>query len=255
MRDLTNQRFGRLIALGLTEKRVGGSVVWECHCDCGNTVFVSSGNLTAGHTTSCGCLLRERASRRGKLYGGSRRHNLIGRRFGRLVVLRELKFKPRIHAHIGWLCRCECGNYKVAPADLLLSGGTRSCGCLRGELAGALNRTHGLSRTKEYVALRSRKRWETKKIHDSGWTLQMDQALRELQPVCVVCGSAERLEVDHVKPLSQGYGLLPGNAVMLCKSCNSRKWKRSLEELPADMATKIMNSAQEFKNHWERRSE
>ena len=53
--DLTNQRFGRLIA-----RKVIGSLnncnVWLCECDCGNTCEVTTVRLNKGYTQSCGCL-------------------------------------------------------------------------------------------------------------------------------------------------------------------------------------------------------
>jgi len=54
-KDFTGQKFNLLTVLEKTDKRVGGSVVWLCCCDCGNTTEVSSGNLRSGHTKSCGC--------------------------------------------------------------------------------------------------------------------------------------------------------------------------------------------------------
>lgn len=54
--DLTNQRFGHLIA----KKRIGISKnhrgIWLCKCDCGNTCEVETTSLTCGNTKSCGCL-------------------------------------------------------------------------------------------------------------------------------------------------------------------------------------------------------
>lgn len=50
--DLTNQRFGKLVArrfLGL------GRGIWECQCDCGKTCQVPSGGLRFGSRVSCGC--------------------------------------------------------------------------------------------------------------------------------------------------------------------------------------------------------
>lgn len=55
-RDLTNQRFGKLIALYPTDKRVDNKVVWHCKCDCGNECETASVNLTSGNTLSCGCI-------------------------------------------------------------------------------------------------------------------------------------------------------------------------------------------------------
>ena len=60
VRDLTSQRFGRLVALEPTDKRSGLSVVWRCRCDCGNVCEVASGNLRSGRTRSCGCLRKEK---------------------------------------------------------------------------------------------------------------------------------------------------------------------------------------------------
>ncbi len=53
------QKYGRLTAIRATEQRRGKSVVWECLCDCGNTVLARATLLASGHTTSCGCVKRE----------------------------------------------------------------------------------------------------------------------------------------------------------------------------------------------------
>lgn len=53
------QKYGRLTAIRPTEQRSGKSVVWECLCDCGNTVLARATLLASGHTTSCGCVKRE----------------------------------------------------------------------------------------------------------------------------------------------------------------------------------------------------
>ena len=64
--DLTNQRFGRLVAIHPTDKRKNGAVVWECQCNCGNVVEVGTGHLHNGTIKSCGCLFRETYIERGK---------------------------------------------------------------------------------------------------------------------------------------------------------------------------------------------
>lgn len=61
-KDLTGQRFGRLVVLYETSERKHTKVVWHCRCDCGNEVDIRSGSLTSGHTMSCGCYKRERAA-------------------------------------------------------------------------------------------------------------------------------------------------------------------------------------------------
>lgn len=55
IKDLTNQRFGKLIALYPLKERKRNQVVWHCKCDCGNEYDVCSGQLLSGQTHSCGC--------------------------------------------------------------------------------------------------------------------------------------------------------------------------------------------------------
>lgn len=55
--ELTGQRFGRLVAVRPTGRRIYGSHrVWLCQCDCGNTSEVTANSLRKGNTKSCGCL-------------------------------------------------------------------------------------------------------------------------------------------------------------------------------------------------------
>lgn len=59
-RDLTGQRFGRLVALKPTgESDSQRSVLWLCQCDCGGRKVVSETDLVKGNNRSCGCLRRE----------------------------------------------------------------------------------------------------------------------------------------------------------------------------------------------------
>ena len=64
IKDLTGQRFGKLVALKPTDKRSSDRcVIWECQCDCGNIVYLSSHVLKQGQI-SCGC---ERWKSKGEL--------------------------------------------------------------------------------------------------------------------------------------------------------------------------------------------
>jgi hypothetical protein len=58
-KDITNQRFGRLVVLKLLGRTGDGKVHWQCRCDCGNETSRRGGNLNSGRTRSCGCLHRE----------------------------------------------------------------------------------------------------------------------------------------------------------------------------------------------------
>jgi hypothetical protein len=60
-KDITNQRFGRLVAIRDTgrSKYKSGSRLWLCRCDCGNSINSELCHLTSGDTKSCGCLKGE----------------------------------------------------------------------------------------------------------------------------------------------------------------------------------------------------
>ena len=56
---LEGKKFGKLIVIKDSGKRDScGGVLWECQCDCGNTILVSTSNLTRKKeaTISCGCI-------------------------------------------------------------------------------------------------------------------------------------------------------------------------------------------------------
>lgn len=64
------------------------------------------------------------------------RQSLLGIRFGRLVVIDAMR-----HPHA--LVRCDCGQTKTVSRASLRDGSTRSCGCLRRDVAKFRNYHHG----------------------------------------------------------------------------------------------------------------
>ena len=59
MKDLTDQKFGRLTAIKISDPDTKGRRNWVCACNCGNTIITAATHLKKGHTKSCGCLRRE----------------------------------------------------------------------------------------------------------------------------------------------------------------------------------------------------
>lgn len=64
----------------------------------------------------------------------SRRMDITGQRFGRLVAIRYLYIK---NSDAFWECRCDCGELVAIRGSQARSGKTLSCGCLRRELSSA----------------------------------------------------------------------------------------------------------------------
>ena len=117
-KDLTGQRFGRLIAVRPTERRECTSIVWECICDCGNTAFVTSNHLIRGLTRSCGCLRKEQHAK-----------DLTGQRFGTVVVVAPTE--QRYRKYIVWKCICDCGKVNYIPSCTLIRPRAKLCECAK----------------------------------------------------------------------------------------------------------------------------
>lgn len=56
-KDITNKRFGKLIAIEKLNEKFSwsSSCVWLCKCDCGNEIKVTVSSLNSKNTQSCGC--------------------------------------------------------------------------------------------------------------------------------------------------------------------------------------------------------
>lgn len=105
-KDYTNETYCKLTYLYRTNN-VGINTKWVAKCECGNYAVVK-----VHDTKSCGCM-------------GA--HNLTGQKFGKLTVLSQAKSR---NGRTYWLCECECGNQKEIQGSHLISGATKSCGCL-----------------------------------------------------------------------------------------------------------------------------
>jgi hypothetical protein len=65
--DLTGKVFGRLTVASDAERDL-----WLCKCSCGGEKLVSTKQLNAGKTASCGCLLHDRLVARNRTHGLSK---------------------------------------------------------------------------------------------------------------------------------------------------------------------------------------
>ncbi len=72
VKNCINQRFDRLVVIGKAGVDKGRHVLWECKCDCGNTIAVTGNNLRSGNTKSCGCMARESLTNRNTKHGESK---------------------------------------------------------------------------------------------------------------------------------------------------------------------------------------
>lgn len=114
-KDLTGQRFGRLVCLEPSPHRnKQGGTQWLCQCDCGKQCLAATHQLLCGYKKSCGCRSHPPLK------------DYVGKRFGMLTVLEYAGKWDSMHR---WRCLCDCGNETIVGQTLLQSGRTKSCGC------------------------------------------------------------------------------------------------------------------------------
>ena len=86
----------------------------------------------------------------GKSRAGRPAIDLLGQRFGRLLVTERVENNKRVDRPT-WRCLCDCGVEITLHGGALRSGRNKSCGCFRRDRAGQLYRKHGLSKTAPYL--------------------------------------------------------------------------------------------------------
>ncbi len=74
-------------------------------------------------------------------------NNLIGQKFGRLIVIQRMDNNK--WGNLYWLCKCDCGNEKIVRGSSLQSSNTQSCGCFKIEKA----TKHGYKRTGQVTGI------------------------------------------------------------------------------------------------------
>lgn len=115
IKDYTGKRFGNLTVQGYYGKEAGMHR-WECLCDCGNITIVGQTLLQSGKTKSCGCL------------GHPPVQDIQGKVFGKLTAV---EFDGNRNGQYYWRCICQCGKETIVRQNYLLTGKTKSCGCLQ----------------------------------------------------------------------------------------------------------------------------
>lgn len=148
--DLVGKTFGYLTVLQRYSDG-DGKKKWLCKCICGREVVVIDGNLKTGNSIRCGnrdC--------------PSKYKDISNQRFGKLVAQEYLGLKQISkdgRRASCWLCKCDCGNTTEVTYHNLISGHTKSCGCLHKEVVSKNSYRHGDSRTilyRRYIGMKDR---------------------------------------------------------------------------------------------------
>lgn len=125
------------------------------------------------------------------------RFNLLGQRFGALIVVSRL---PNKNGSRWWLCRCDCGVERSVAAGWLRNGNTSSCGCGQRQAAADACRqraTHHMTGRRPYNIWRTMRARCSNPSHVS-WN---DYGGRGIY----VCGEWSRFEPFWAWAMAHGY--------------------------------------------------
>ncbi len=222
-----------------------GRVFFYCECICGNKKWVGekavTGEKAKGH---CGC---KNKIIKPKLTPSPNHFLPKGFIIGKIELLNTLKVDKK---YVTYKCFCNvCEKEFIRNTLFLLKEGRIDCGCTN-----KLNLTAEERKYKERIRYREKRRIKKHKfIGDIElWNPTLEKHINEFFSCCVLCYSKENLTVDHLIPLlpedgSTGFPLQPGNALILCQKCNSKKKNKILNNLPPIQRFKLLMAAESFK--------
>lgn len=156
--------------------------------------------------------------------------DIVNKKFGRLTAIR-----PTVDRQ--WECLCECGATVSVSRSDLLSGHTKSCGCLKRDVV--YNRIPS-GRAGFFVVFKNYKR------HAVGRNLEFNLSIEEFfdmtQRDCFYCGvepchiavpqrqtAKGNFLYNGVDRLDNSIGYTSSNCVTCCGVCNKMKGTQSVE--------------------------
>lgn len=129
--NITGRKFNKLTAIEFSHKRHRN--YWIFKCDCGKSISAIKSSVISGSIKSCGCFKKE---------------DITGQKFNRLTAISYSHTDK--NRYLIWLFSCVCGNEIKTTVSSVRTGKTKSCGCLKKEKIGNLNRRHNKCRNRNY---------------------------------------------------------------------------------------------------------
>lgn len=129
--DLVGRQFGKLKVIERCPERYHKQVVYNCQCECKNTVTAYYIQLIKNRKTDCGCVPKKK---RGRPYN-LEKDIYLNKKFERWTVLDIVEQEGVAPSYLKWLCQCECGTIRLVTGTSIKNGTSKSCGCLATESA------------------------------------------------------------------------------------------------------------------------
>ncbi len=169
----------------------------------------------------------------------------IGKRFGRLIIIKEEGRGPQ--GHIRYLCLCDCGNYKIVNGSSIIreNKGIKSCGCLLKEHVTKMGKNNkGKNRLEKGQAGKNhlyRRYIHNAKKRNLEFNISKEYLLTITQQNCIYCGQSPKQVINSeqenaayiyngIDRIDNLKGYVYGNCAPCCIQCNRAKSDLSREE-------------------------
>lgn len=172
---------------------------------------------------------------------GYKLENLVGQKFGKLLVTKLLESKQfGTQKKRVWECICECGGITIVTTSDLKKGHTKSCGCLYkiSSVENSLKSRHKI--VKKDAALNSIFMRYKNNAKDRKYNFELTKEHFKIliNSNCYYCGSEPlnlfdkrhyNLFYNGIDRIDNNIGYTLSNSVACCKMCNIAKNNNSLE--------------------------
>ena len=162
-------------------------------------------------------------------------NDITNQKFGKLKVIKRFGGNDK-YGNVLWYCECDCGGSKVASAQNLKNGSTKSCGCLFSETMKNMQTSDvtNINRIiKNYREGAKRRNFE--------WNLTFEQVKDIIEKPCAYCGTfgtnkmkafkySNTYTYSGIDRVDSNIGYEIDNVVSCCNICNRAKSNMKLDE-------------------------
>jgi hypothetical protein len=148
----------------------------------------------------------------------------VGDRFGRLVVV-GISDRRGNDGQYYYDCECECGETITTQRHSLVSGLTRSCGCLQREAASEISSAMvGPLNPMWDDTLTDADRRDRKRMYNGEYRGWRRSVLERDRYMCACCDGADNLHVHHIRSYIEHQDIRCDidNGITLCPECHMK---------------------------------